>query len=138
MADFKFVRALNGMTPQTELVTAGGAMEVGDIVVHSSGKVTKAADNPTKATLAGLCLGKHQEDGAAIADGDLVQVLPIGTDAILEGIQKTTASNPGTEVGIDLTGTDLSFEAAGNKVGQIFKVIDATARIVQVRMYSQG
>ncbi len=140
MAAFTFVRALNGMTPQTELMTAGGAMAVGDAVIHASGKVTKTADNPDKKTLAGICMGKHQEDGITIADEDLVQVLPISTDSLLEGVQKDAeVSNPGTEVGIDLTGTTLTFESAGaNKVGQVYKVIDAEAKIIQVRMYSIG
>jgi hypothetical protein len=85
-------------------------------------------------------MGKHQEDGITIADEDLVQVLPISTDSLLEGVQKDAeVSNPGTEVGIDLTGTTLTFESAGaNKVGQVYKVIDAEAKIIQVRMYSIG
>lgn len=143
MADFKFVRVLNGMTPQTELMTAGGAMEVGDLVVaagdNSEGiatKVTKAAGNATRATIVGVCEGKHQEDGVAIADGDLVQVLPLATDVLLEGkVIDATLPNVNTQVGVDVTSTVQAFEAAEtNKVGRIYKIVDATNKVVQVRM----
>lgn len=143
MADFKFVRALNGMTPQTELMTAGGAMEVGDFVIAAGDnnegaatEVTKAGGNPARSTIVGLCLGKHQEDGTAIASGDLVQVLPIVGEAIIEGsVIDATLPNVNAQVGIDVTSTVQSFEAAEtNKVGRIFKVVDATNKVVQVRM----
>lgn len=143
MADFKFVRALNGMTPQTELMTAGGAMEVGDLVIAAGDnnegiatEVTKAAGNPARSTIVGVCEGKHQEDGEAIADGDLVQVLPLATDVILEGkVIDSTLPNVNTQVGVDVTTSVQTFEAAEtNKVGRIYKVVDATNKIVQVRM----
>lgn len=142
MADFRFVRALNGMTPQTELRTAGGAMEVGDLVIAAGDnnediatKVTKAAGNPARATIVGLCLGKHQEDGTAIADGDLVQILPLHVGGlILEGPAiDATLPNVNAQVGMDVTSTVQTFEAAEtNKIGRIFKVVNATAKIVQV------
>ena len=135
MADFKFVRALNGMTPQTELVIAGGAMEVGDIVIHSSDKVIKATGDDTVAEIAGLCLGKYQEDGVAIADEDLVQILPLGPDILLEGTVNAAGDAIGTAVGIDLTSTVLSFDSTEtNKVGYVYKVVDADDYLVQVRM----
>lgn len=144
MADFRFVRALNGMTPQTELRTAGGAMEVGDLVVAAGDnnvdiatKVTKAANSAVRGTIVGLCLGKHQEDGVAIADGDLVQILPLTGDVILEGtVKDATIPNVNAEVGLDVTSTVQTFEGAELvKIGRVFKVLDATAKTIQVHMY---
>lgn len=142
MADFTFVRALNGMTPQTELRTAGGAMEVGDLVIAAGDnnediatEVTKAAGNPARSAIVGLCLGKHQEDGEAIASGDLVQILPLHTGGIiLEGnVIDGTLPNVNAQVGMDVTSTVQAFEAAEtNKIGRIFKVVNASAKIVQV------
>lgn len=142
MADFRFVRALNGMTPQTELMTAGGAMEEGDIVVaggdNNEGiatEVTKAADTVTRATIVGLCLGKHQEDGVAIASGDLVQVLPFHSGGIiLEGtIKDATIPNVNTTVGIDVTSNVQTIEGAEtDKVGVLYKIVDSTAKTGQI------
>lgn len=142
MADFKFVRALNGMTPQSELMTAGGAMEVGDIVVYADDtnvgpltEVTKAGDAATRATMAGLCLGKHQEDGDAIADGDLIQVLPFTDDLILEGTQSDTLEGVGTAVDLDVTSAVQSVvTTATAPFARIYKIVDATAKTVQLRL----
>ena len=144
MADFKFIRTLTGMTPQTELVTAGGAMEVGDFVIYEdtgvgvARKVTKAANSAPRRTIAGLCLGKHQEDGDAIADEDLVQILPIGDNFLIEGIAKdSTVPVVGTAVGLDVTSTVQTFEGAeAVKIGRVHKVIDATAKVIQVRIFA--
>jgi len=144
MADFTFVRALNGMTPQTELRTAGGAMEVGDLVVAGgdalagvASTVDKAANSALRGTIMGLCLGKSQEDGSAIADGDLVQILPLTGDVLLEGVAKDASLvNVNAEVGLDVTADVQTFEGAEtNAIGRIYKVVDATAKIVQVIMY---
>lgn len=146
MADFKFVRTLEGMTPQTELVTAGGAMEVGDLVIYGTAgegiarKVTKAANSAPRRTIAGICLGKHQEDGEAIADTDLVQILPLGDGFLVEGIAKdATVPEAGAAVGLDVTSNDQTFEKAeAVKIGRVHKVIDATAKVIQVRIFADA
>lgn len=141
MADFKFVRVLNGMTPQTELMTAGGAMEVGDIVIYGTSgegietKVTKAGDAAARGTMVGICEGKHQEDGEAIADGDLIQVLPFTTDMILEGKQSDTLVDVGDELELNVASDVQTFvESATESFARIYKITDTTNKVVQVRI----
>lgn len=146
MADFRFIRTLEGMTPQTELVTAGGAMAVGDLVVYGTSaegigrKVTKAGNSATRKTIAGICMGKHQEDGEAIADNDLVQILPLGDGFLVEGTAKdATVPGAGDAVGLDVTSNDQTFEKAeAVKIGRVHKVVDATAKIIQVRIFADA
>lgn len=147
MGDFRFVRCLNGMTPQAELVTAGGAMEVGDLVIAAGDnnegiatKVTKAAANAARSTIVGLCLGRETgAEDATIGDGDLIQILPLHVSGIiLEGnVIDATLPNVNAQVGLDVTSTKQAFEAAEtNKIGRVFKIINGTAaaasRVAQV------
>lgn len=146
MADFRFVRALNGMTPQTELVTAGGVIEVGDFVIYEdtgvgpARKVIKATNSATRQKIAGLCLGKHQENGVAIAEGDLIQILPVGDSMLIEGVAKdATVPVVGTAVGLDVTSTVQTFEFAEEiKIGRVYAVVDATAKVIQVRVFADA
>ena len=144
MADFTFVRALNGMTPQTELRTAGGAMEVGDLVVFGTSgediaaKVTKAGDAATRATLAGVCQGKHQEDGEAIADGDLIQMMPLTSDMLLECTQSDTLGDVGDSLDLNVASDVQTVVAtAAAPMAKIFKIVDTTAKTIQIRLLGE-
>jgi len=66
-----------------------------------------------------------------------VQILPLTGDVLLEGVAKDASLvNVNAEVGLDVTADVQTFEGAEtNAIGRIYKVVDATAKIVQVIMY---
>jgi hypothetical protein len=133
MGDFNYVRPLNGMIPQLEKFVAGGACEVGDMLIWSSGKVVKAGDAATKPNvIAGLAMQ------AAAADGSVISVMPIVRDALIEGLVKdSTIPNVGAALHVDVTSNVMKFEgaAAGTSAGcfQLYKVVNATGKVIQAR-----
>jgi hypothetical protein len=69
-----------------------------------------------------------------------VQILPLGDGFLVEGIAKdATVPEAGAAVGLDVTSNDQTFEKAeAVKIGRVHKVIDATAKVIQVRIFADA
>jgi len=126
MGDFKVVKTRSGMgDPEMIPWVAGGTFEEGDSLILSSGEVIKSTDDA--ATV--FAIAK-----SAGADGEVANIVLLTPDVVVEGVDISgTAAVAGDTVGINLTDDVLTFENDGtNQHGVVIKVVDATAKIIQV------